>query len=66
MKFQPFASAVDAGFWQALAEEKLNKLRLDDSPIPVHMYYHRYHNHHTGDCTVHVGPSAFTHAPTAR
>lgn len=35
LKFAPFQSRVDEGFWHRLSSLKLNKLRLDESPIPI-------------------------------
>lgn len=32
LKFQSWASAPDAAFWQALAALKLHEFRLDDGP----------------------------------
>ncbi|KAI8871380.1 E1-like protein-activating [Ramicandelaber brevisporus] len=39
LPFVPFASAVDAQFWLALADRKLHDLRLDDSPQPLQAFY---------------------------
>ncbi|CDS12593.1 hypothetical protein LRAMOSA04779 [Lichtheimia ramosa] len=39
LQFAPFASGVDASFWQALASKKLNVLKLSDDPQPIHAYY---------------------------
>lgn len=33
--FAPFQSAVDEGFWHKFSSLKLNKLGIDDSPIPI-------------------------------
>lgn len=35
LKFVPFQSAVDEGFWHGLSSLKLNKLGIDESPIPI-------------------------------
>lgn len=35
LQFAPFQSFVDEGFWHKLSSFKLNKLRLDESPIPI-------------------------------
>ncbi|XP_071928371.1 ubiquitin-like modifier-activating enzyme atg7 isoform X2 [Coffea arabica] len=35
LKFAPFQSRVDEGFWHRLSSLKLNKLRLDESPMPI-------------------------------
>ena len=35
LQFAPFQSAVDEGFWHRLSSLKLNKLGIDDSPIPI-------------------------------
>ncbi|KAI9320180.1 E1-like protein-activating enzyme Gsa7p/Apg7p [Dichotomocladium elegans] len=39
LQFAPFASAVDAAFWQELATRKLNVLKLSDEPQPLLAYY---------------------------
>ncbi|XP_070044327.1 ubiquitin-like modifier-activating enzyme atg7 [Nicotiana tomentosiformis] len=39
LQFAPFQSSVDEGFWHKLSSLKLNKLRLDDSPIPITGFY---------------------------
>nr|APT43518.1 autophagy protein ATG7 [Nicotiana benthamiana] len=39
LQFAPFQSSVDEGFWHKLSSLKLNKLRLDDSPISITGYY---------------------------
>lgn len=33
--FAQFQSAVDEGFWHRLSSLKLNKLGIDESPIPI-------------------------------
>lgn len=35
LQFAAFQSAIDEGFWHRLSSLKLNKLGIDDSPIPV-------------------------------
>lgn len=35
LQFAPFQSAVDEGFWHRLSSLKLNKLGIDESPIPI-------------------------------
>lgn len=35
LQFAPFQSVVDEGFWHRLSSLKLNKLGIDDSPIPI-------------------------------
>ncbi|KAL6012098.1 hypothetical protein ACLOJK_002574 [Asimina triloba] len=35
LQFAPFQSSVDEGFWHRLSSLKLDKLRLDDSPIEI-------------------------------
>ncbi|XP_075663740.1 ubiquitin-like modifier-activating enzyme atg7 isoform X2 [Castanea sativa] len=37
--FAQFQSAVDEGFWHRLSSLKLNKLGIDDSPIPITGFY---------------------------
>ncbi|XP_065878879.1 ubiquitin-like modifier-activating enzyme atg7 [Euphorbia lathyris] len=37
--FAPFHSSVDEGFWHRLSFLKLNKFRIDDSPIPITGFY---------------------------
>ncbi|GMN50693.1 hypothetical protein TIFTF001_019836 [Ficus carica] len=39
LKFAPFQSAVDEGFWHRLSSLKLNKLGIDDSPLPITGFY---------------------------
>ncbi|KAI4343016.1 hypothetical protein MLD38_027566 [Melastoma candidum] len=39
LQFAPFQSHVDEGFWHRLSSLKLNKLGIDDSPIPITGYY---------------------------
>ena len=38
--FAQFQSAVDEGFWHRFSSLKLNKLGIDDSPIPITGFYH--------------------------
>lgn len=35
LKFAPFASSVDVGFWFELAKKKLDELRLDERELPI-------------------------------
>ncbi|KAI9085501.1 hypothetical protein K1719_032568 [Acacia pycnantha] len=35
LQFAPMQSLVDEGFWHRLSSLKLNKLGIDDSPIPI-------------------------------
>lgn len=35
LQFAPFQSAVDESFWHGLSSLKLNKLGIDESPIPI-------------------------------
>mmetsp|Transcript_44423 Transcript_44423/g.96567 ORF Transcript_44423/g.96567 Transcript_44423/m.96567 type:complete len:673 (+) Transcript_44423:99-2117(+) len=37
--FTPLTPAPDVGFWQELMRQKLDVLRLDTFPIPVHAHY---------------------------
>ncbi|XP_058100757.1 ubiquitin-like modifier-activating enzyme atg7 isoform X2 [Magnolia sinica] len=39
LQFAPFQSAVDEGFWRRLSSLKLDKLRLDESPINITGFY---------------------------
>ncbi|XP_051128943.1 ubiquitin-like modifier-activating enzyme atg7 [Andrographis paniculata] len=39
LKFVPFQSAVDEGFWHRLSSLKLNKLGIDESPISITGFY---------------------------
>ncbi|KAJ8761075.1 hypothetical protein K2173_000754 [Erythroxylum novogranatense] len=39
LQFAPFQSAVDEGFWHRLSSLKLNKLGIDDSPLPITGFY---------------------------
>lgn len=35
LKFLPFTSSVDVGFWFELAKKKLDELKLDERALPV-------------------------------
>ncbi|KAL3511202.1 hypothetical protein ACH5RR_030603 [Cinchona calisaya] len=50
--FAPFQSAVDEGFWHKLSSLKLNKLGIDESPIPITGFY--------APCSHHQVPSRLT------
>ncbi|KAJ8558426.1 hypothetical protein K7X08_005192 [Anisodus acutangulus] len=39
LQFAPFQSCIDEGLWHKLSSLKLNKLRLDESPIPITGFY---------------------------
>ncbi|KAK1558709.1 hypothetical protein Q3G72_023034 [Acer saccharum] len=39
LQFAPFQSSIDEGFWHRLSSLKLNKLGIDDSPIPITGFY---------------------------
>ncbi|XP_061353295.1 ubiquitin-like modifier-activating enzyme atg7 isoform X1 [Gastrolobium bilobum] len=39
LQFAPMQSSVDEGFWHRLSSLKLNKLGIDDSPIPIIGFY---------------------------
>lgn len=39
LQFAPFQSAVDESFWHSLSSLKLNKLGIDESPIPITGFY---------------------------
>ena len=39
LQFQPFASAVDASFWHTLSQSKIDRFKLDDSPVQLKAYY---------------------------
>ncbi|KAI4296917.1 hypothetical protein L6164_036834 [Bauhinia variegata] len=39
LQFAPMQSSVDEGFWHRLSSLKLNKLGIDDSPIPITGFY---------------------------
>ena len=45
LQFTPFASSVDAAFWQDLANKKLNVLKLSEASQPVYAYYATGHPH---------------------
>lgn len=38
LQFQPFSSQPSPEFWSALTTLKLDKLRLDDTSLPVHAW----------------------------
>lgn len=35
LKFAPFSSSVDVGFWFELAKKKLDELKLDERALPI-------------------------------
>ena len=39
LKFVPFSSVVDATFWHMISDKKLNELKLDERPLPIHGVY---------------------------
>ncbi|ESQ39728.1 hypothetical protein EUTSA_v10000804mg [Eutrema salsugineum] len=39
LQFAPFNSSVDEGFWHSFSSLKLDKLGIDDSPIPITGFY---------------------------
>ncbi|CAG2105373.1 unnamed protein product, partial [Medioppia subpectinata] len=39
VKYFPFSSVIDTGFWHLLAHKKLNAIRLDDSAIDIVGHY---------------------------
>lgn len=39
IKFVPFASTVESSFWVRYCREKLETIRLNEDPIPIHAYY---------------------------
>ncbi|XP_071697488.1 ubiquitin-like modifier-activating enzyme atg7 [Rutidosis leptorrhynchoides] len=39
LQFAPFQSSVDEGFWHGLSSLKLNKLKIDESPISITGFY---------------------------
>ncbi|CAG2181330.1 unnamed protein product [Oppiella nova] len=39
VKYYPFRSVIETGFWHSLAAKKLNTIRLDDSPIDITGHY---------------------------
>ncbi|KAG8385451.1 hypothetical protein BUALT_Bualt03G0046600 [Buddleja alternifolia] len=52
LQFAPLQSAVDEGFWHRLSSLKLNKLGIDESPIPITGFFapcshHQVSNHLT-------------------
>ncbi|KAI9268978.1 hypothetical protein BDA99DRAFT_503146 [Phascolomyces articulosus] len=47
LQFTPFASSVDAAFWQELANKKLNVLKLSEASQPVYAYYATGHSQQT-------------------
>ncbi|GER24493.1 ubiquitin-like modifier-activating enzyme ATG7 [Striga asiatica] len=52
LQFAPLQSSVDEGFWHRLSSLKLNKLGIDESPIPITGFYapcshHQISNHLT-------------------
>ena len=39
LRFVPYSSAFDTGFWHELTRRKLNIYRLDSSDQPIYGYY---------------------------
>ncbi|KAF8951976.1 Autophagy protein 7, partial [Entomortierella lignicola] len=39
LQFEPWASAVEAPFWQVLTQRKMDVFKLDDSLQPIQGYY---------------------------
>ena len=39
LKFAPFNSSVDVGFWFELAKHKLDVLKLDERALPITGFY---------------------------
>ncbi len=39
LQFAPFSSCVHPGFWSALADAKLGRLRLDEGPVDAAAAY---------------------------
>jgi hypothetical protein len=39
LRFVPYSSAFDTGFWHELTRRKLDIYRLDSSNIPIYGYY---------------------------
>ncbi|KAI7864677.1 E1-like protein-activating enzyme Gsa7p/Apg7p [Spinellus fusiger] len=52
LQFAPFSSAVDASFWQTLADKKLNLYQLSDASHTIQGYYTTGHS-----VTDHLGQS---------
>ncbi|ESO04833.1 hypothetical protein HELRODRAFT_105102 [Helobdella robusta] len=42
VKFLPFSSCMDPGFWNKLCQQKLNEYRLSEDAIPIKGYYCNY------------------------
>ncbi len=45
LKFIPYSSAFDTGFWHELTRRKLDIYRLDSSNISIYGYYSNGKNH---------------------
>lgn len=39
LQFEPFSSAVDATFWKALSDQKINVLKLSFDQLPISAHY---------------------------
>jgi ubiquitin-like modifier-activating enzyme ATG7 len=39
LQFTPFQSAIDASFWHAFADKKLNLIQLSQDPQPLHAHF---------------------------
>ncbi|XP_014785656.1 ubiquitin-like modifier-activating enzyme ATG7 [Octopus bimaculoides] len=57
LMFVPFSSALDAGLWYKLSENKLNVYGLDDSPKPIFGFY--YNGYPSGPCRLSLDFTAF-------
>jgi hypothetical protein len=40
LQFAPFSSALDAGFWHSLSQNKLDVYKLDETTHPVHGFFY--------------------------
>ncbi|XP_006463040.1 hypothetical protein AGABI2DRAFT_194065, partial [Agaricus bisporus var. bisporus H97] len=71
LQFVPFASLVQPAFWHALADVKIDQLRLSDAPIDIAATYavgRSITDRETGQaidlgCTLSVGPDSFHPRP---
>ncbi|CAH1793054.1 unnamed protein product [Owenia fusiformis] len=63
LQYAPFSSALDAGFWHTLSQNKLNVYGLDDTEVPLHGFY--YNGNADGiPCSLNLDYNAFNEQAT--
>jgi len=59
LKFEPFSSTVDVGFWFQLTKKKLDHLRLSEEAVPIHGFYGVGCSSAFSPSRFHIGGEAF-------